>query len=95
MLVSAVAGLWSVLTAVVSGALRWLLMERARLIEMYEKQIATLKAEYAAELARKEAKLEEAADLAQRQAASQQNQIELQQRMIETLQSTLGQRHTP
>lgn len=94
-LVGAVIGLWGVLTAVVSGALKWLLEDRKQLQATCAKQVTDLETKYTAELARKDAKLDEAADLAVRQAQSQQNQIELQQRTIEALQAALNQRPAP
>lgn len=93
-LVAGIIGLWGVLTAVVSGALKWLLEDRKQLQATCTKQVTDLETKYTAELARKDAKLDEAADLAMRQAASQQTQIELQQRTIEALQAALGQRST-
>lgn len=95
MLVAAIGGLWTVLTAGVTGALKWLLEDRKQLQATCAKQLTDLETKYTTELARKDAKLDEAADLAVRQAASQQNQIELQQRTIEALEAALGQRSAP
>ncbi len=46
-LIGAIAALWAALSAVTGGALRWLLDDRKRIIEAYEKRIADLEAKLA------------------------------------------------
>lgn len=78
MLVAAIGGLWAVLTAVVSGALKWLLEDRKTIAADWAKRLA----ECQTESTRKDAKLDEAADLLRRQNASMQGQIEALQALV-------------
>jgi len=83
-LLAAIGALWTVLTAVVSASLKWLLEDRKTIAADWGKRLA----ECQAESTRKDEKLDEAADLLRRQNASLQAQIEALQAMIE-------QRKTP
>lgn len=78
MLVAAASALWVALQAVVGGALRYVIAQRAADAEKCEKRIAGL-----------EAKLDESSDLIRRQAEGMQKQIEAQQALIAGLQSAL------
>lgn len=78
-LLAAVASLWAVLTAVVSGALKWLLEDRKAITAEWTVRLT----ECQTESARKDAKLDEAADLLRRQNASLQGQIEALQALID------------
>ncbi len=78
MLVAAIGGLWAVLTAVVSGALKWLLEDRKTIAADWAKRLADCQAEND----RKDVKLDEAADLLRRQNISMQGQIEALQTLV-------------
>lgn len=78
-LLAAIIGLWGVLTAVVSGALKWLLEDRKTIAADWAKRLA----ECQAENLRKDTKLDEAADLLRRQNISMQAQIETLQALAD------------
>lgn len=78
-LLAAIGALWAVLTAVVSGALKWLLEDRKTITAEWTVRLT----ECQAESARKDAKLDEATDLLRRQNASLLGEIEALQAMID------------
>lgn len=90
-LVAALAGLWGVLTAVVSGALKWLLEDRKTLVAEWSARLETERVECRQEISRRDAKLDSAADLMSRQAESQQKQIDSLNQMVAVLQAALAQ----
>lgn len=84
MLVAAVGGLWAVLTAVVSGAIKWLLEDRKAIAADWSKRLT----ECQTESARKDTKLDEASSLLRQQNASMQAQIEALQALVDKKQAT-------
>lgn len=90
-LLAGLVGLWGVLTAVVSGALRWLLEDRKTLVAEWSARLETERVECRQEISRRDAKLDSAADLMSRQAESQQKQIDSLNQMVAVLQSALAQ----
>lgn len=89
-LVAALIGLWTVLTAVVSGALKWLLEDRKTLAADWSQRLETERTECRQEITRRDAKLDSAADLLARQNDSMQKQIDAQAQMIVALQTALA-----
>ncbi len=74
-LIGAIAALWAALSAVVGGALRWLLTDRQRIIDSYEARIKEL-----------DAKLAGAGSLMQKQNDALILQNQQQQQLISLLQ---------
>lgn len=90
-LVAAMLGLWGVLTAVVSGALKWLLEDRKALVAEWSARLETERVECRQEISRRDAKLDAASDLMSRQSESQQKQIDSLNQMVAVLQAALAQ----
>lgn len=90
-LLAGIIGLWGVLTAVVSGALKWLLEERKTLVAEWSARLETERVECRQEISRRDAKLDAASDLMSRQAESQQKQIDSLNQMVAVLQAALAQ----
>jgi len=88
--VAAIGTLWAVLTAVVSGALKWLLEDRKTLVAEWSHRLETERLECRQEISRRDAKLDSAADLMSRQAESQQKQIDSLNQMVAVLQTALA-----
>ena len=88
-LIAAIAGLWAVLTAVVSGALKWLLEDRKTLAADWSKRLETERAECRYEISRRDAKLDGATDLLARQNDAMQKQIDSLNQMVTVLQAAL------
>jgi uncharacterized coiled-coil protein SlyX len=74
-LIGAIAALWAALSAIVGGALKWLLADRQRTIDNYEKRIADL-----------EVKLAGAGALMQKQNDALILHVQQQQQLIDYLQ---------
>lgn len=86
-LIAAIGVLWSVITAFVGGAVRYLLSELTRQSAACDKRLAEERDACSKQVARLESKLDEATDLVARQNESMQKQIDAQQQMIAVLQS--------
>ncbi len=91
-LIAAVAALWAVLTAVVSGSLKWLLDDRKTLVAEWGVRMETERTECRQEISRRDVKLDGAADLMSRQAESQQKQIDSLNQMVAVLNTALAKR---
>lgn len=89
-LIGAIGGLWAVLTALTSGALKWLLDDRKTLAADWSARLEAERTECRAEIARRDTKLDGAADLLARQNDSMQKQIDAQSQMIVALQAALS-----
>jgi len=89
-LLAGLIGLWGVLTAVVSGALKWLLEDRKTLVSEWSGRLETERLECRQEISRRDAKLDSAAALMSRQAESQQKQIDSLNQMVSVLQAALA-----
>ena len=90
-LLAGLIGLWGVLTAVVSGALKWLLEDRKTLVSEWSGRLETERLECRQEISRRDAKLDAAAALMSRQSESQQKQIDSLNQMVAVLQTALAQ----
>ena len=90
-LLAGLIGLWGVLSAVVSGALKWLLDDRKTLVAEWSRRLEMEQTECRQEISRRDAKLDAAADLMSRQAESQQRQIDSLNQMVAVLEAALAQ----
>lgn len=94
-LMAGIGALWAALTAVVGGTVKWLLDDRKVLTAEWNHRIETERTECRSEIARRDVKLEGAADLLTRQNDSMQKQIDAQTHMISALQAALNKGSGP
>ena len=81
-LIAAIGVLWSVLTGLGAGVIRWLVQDRKECDESWERRLSKVETDWATRVGELESKLQEASDVVRRQSESLQKQVDAQRELV-------------